>query len=268
LGVITLCSVWFLRPFFMKKIKDSNEEYHSHNSISASGLKIIYKQSVYHYLNQEPYTSKAMNFGTAVHSVLLDDEVDLIKTLPQLDLRYKKDKQIKQDFIKKNKNKIIISHKENIALKNVIDNYRKHNTAMDIIDNLDEKEYSYYGTIDGVPVRVRPDGIKFNKHIIDIKTCQDASPKAFRNAIYNFSYHLQACFYSEALGYDPANFRFIAVENKFPYQIEIYSMGETMIEYGKKAWRDALQKWKNYLDTGKVGGFIWDNYNDDKSLIL
>ena len=35
----------------MKKIKDSNEEYHSHNSISASGLKTIYKKSINHYFN-------------------------------------------------------------------------------------------------------------------------------------------------------------------------------------------------------------------------
>ena len=37
----------------MKIIKDTNEVYHSHNSISASGLKEIYKKSVFHFLNRK-----------------------------------------------------------------------------------------------------------------------------------------------------------------------------------------------------------------------
>ena len=48
----------------MKKIKDSNEVYHSHTSISASGLKTIYKKSVFHYLNKEQFISTpAMNLA-------------------------------------------------------------------------------------------------------------------------------------------------------------------------------------------------------------
>ena len=44
----------------MKVIKDSNEQYHSHSSISASGLKTIYKKSVYHLLNQKFKETPAM----------------------------------------------------------------------------------------------------------------------------------------------------------------------------------------------------------------
>jgi hypothetical protein len=41
-----------------------------------------------------------------------------------------------------------------------------------------------------------------------------------------------------------------------------------MIESGKIAWRCAFDKWKNYLKTGISKGFIWENFNDDGSLIL
>ena len=38
----------------MKTQFDSNEQYHSSPGISASGLKAIYKKSVYHFLNKKP----------------------------------------------------------------------------------------------------------------------------------------------------------------------------------------------------------------------
>jgi hypothetical protein len=39
----------------MIKKQDTNKMYHSQKGISASGLKKIYKKSVYHYLHQQPF---------------------------------------------------------------------------------------------------------------------------------------------------------------------------------------------------------------------
>ena len=137
-----------------------------------------------------------------------------------------------------------------------------------MVQRLTETEVSYYGNIDNIDVRVRPDGIKENDYIIDIKTSMDASPRFFKSSIYNFAYHLQACFYSEALGYDPAKFRFITIENKYPYTVEVFSMSEDMIEYGRNAWRIAFDVWKEYLETDNMRGFYWEQFNKDGSLIL
>ena len=235
----------------MKKIKDSNEVYHSHASISASGLKTIYKKSVFHYLNKEQFISTpAMNFGSAVHSALLEPEKNEIIALPEnINLRTKKDRDFKTKLIEDN-------------------NVSNNRLATKLLSELDEIEYSYYGTIEDIDVRVRPDGIKKNKHIIDIKTCNDASPKAFRNAIYNYAYSLQACFYSEALGYDPAAFRFIAIQNKYPFDVAVYSLSNDLIEHGKTAWRTAFNLWADYIKENKVSGFYWNNINKDGSLIV
>tara|TARA_R100000654_G_scaffold64904_2_gene92628 strand:- start:2963 stop:3718 length:756 start_codon:yes stop_codon:yes gene_type:complete len=251
----------------MKKIKDSNEEYHSHNSISASGLKTIYKKSVYHHLNSRFKMTDAMNFGSAVHSAILEDGHDLA-VMPEVNLRTKEGKKIKQDFVNDNVGKIIIKKEEEEAIETIKWNFNNHSLAKSLIQRLTETEVSYYGEIDNVDVRVRPDGIKENDYIIDIKTSMDASPRYFKSSIYNFAYHLQACFYSEALGYDPAKFRFITIENKYPYTVEVFGMSEDMIEYGKDAWRIAFDCWKEYLETNDVGSFWWENYNKDGSLIL
>jgi hypothetical protein len=251
----------------MKRIKDSNDDYHSHKSISASGLKTIYKKSVYHHLNSVFKMSDAMNFGSAVHSALLEDSND-IAVLPEFNARTKEGKKIKQDFLNDNVGKIIIKQEEQKAIEKIKKNFNGHSLAKSLVQRLTETEVSYYGTIDNVPVRVRPDGIKDNDYIVDIKTTMDASPRYFKSQMYNFAYHLQACFYSEALGYDPAKFRFIVIENKYPYTVEVFAMSDDMIEYGKDAWRIAFNSWKEYLETNDVGSFYWEQFNKDGSLVL
>lgn len=208
-----------------------------------------------------------MNFGSAVHSALLEDSNDIV-VLPELNARTKEGKKIKQDFINDNIGKIVIKQEEKEAIDKIKKNFNNHSLAKNLVKRLTETEVSYYGTIDKVPVRVRPDGIKDNDYIIDIKTTMDASPRYFKSQIYNFAYHLQACFYSEALGYDPAKFRFITIENKYPYTVEIFAMSDDMIEYGKDAWRIAFNSWKEYLETNYVGSFYWEQFNKDGSLVL
>ena len=208
-----------------------------------------------------------MNFGSAVHSALLEDSND-IAVLPEFNARTKEGKKIKQDFFDNNKGKIIIKQEEQEAIEKIKKNFNGHSLAKSLVQRLTETEVSYYGTIDKVPVRVRPDGIKDNDYIIDIKTTMDASPRYFKSQVYNFAYHLQACFYSEALGYDPAKFRFITIENKYPYTVEVFAMSEDMIEYGRDAWRIAFNSWKEYLETNNVGSFYWEQFNKDGSLIL
>ena len=254
----------------MIKKKDSNEVYHSHDSISASGLKTIYKKSVFHYLNKEQFISTpAMNFGSAVHSVLLEPEKKEILTLPKnLNLRTKKDREYKRQLTEDNKDKIIVSAEEKESLDQIIQNTMNNKLANKLLFTLDEIEHSYYGTYEDVPVRIRPDGIKKRRYIIDIKTCQDASPRAFRSSIYNYAYHLQACFYSEMLGFDPSSFRFIAIENKYPYDVAVYSLSDDLIEKGKLAWRIAFDSWKQYINNSEIKGFHWEDINEDGSHIL
>ena len=251
----------------MKKIKDSNQEYHSHKSISASGLKTIFKKSIYHHLNSSFKMTDAMNFGSAVHSAILEGGDD-IAVMPDVNLMTNAGKKIKNDFVDDNKGKIIIKQKEKEAIDKIKRNVSNHKLAKNLIKRLTETEVSYYGKIDKIPVRIRPDGIKEKDYIIDIKTTSDASPRFFKSQIYNYAYHLQACFYSEALGYDPSKFRFISIENKYPYQVEVYGMSNEIIEYGKNAWRIAFESWKEYLENSNIKGYWWENFNNDGSLVL
>ena len=79
----------------MKIQKDSNEQYHQHDSISASGLKTIYKKSVYHFLNQRYKETPAMALGTAVHQAILEpnDFYDVYHVIDKIDKRTKAGKE-------------------------------------------------------------------------------------------------------------------------------------------------------------------------------
>ena len=64
------------------------------------------------------------------------------------------------------------------------------------------------------------------------------------------------------------NFRFIAVTTSFPHTVEVYSLDEKTIEFGRNAWKQAFENWKKYLDTGKMPGYSWYQFNEDGSYIL
>tara|TARA_Y100000004_G_scaffold161802_1_gene190091 strand:- start:27 stop:761 length:735 start_codon:yes stop_codon:yes gene_type:complete len=236
----------------IKKI-DSNQQYHSSKSISASGLKVIFQQSLFHYINYKPKkTTAAMNFGTAVHAVALGDTTEEIVVMPDINARTTAGKIEKHEFMKANEGKTIITQKEHEGLEIIMDNLNEHEEAKELIDNLTEVENSYYFEYYGVPVRIRPDGIKKDDYILDIKTTSNTNANSFRNDTYRYCYHLQAVFYSDSLGYDAENFKFIAIENKEPYSIEVYSLGEELIDRGRKAWQSAFKQYKEFYETGEL----------------
>jgi len=253
----------------MKKKIDTNKKYHSATGISASGLKVIFNQSVFHYLNQGFKTSTiAMNFGSAVHSIMLGDTAEEIVITPHLNLRTKAGREERDIFYKKNQNKIIITPKEHNAIERIMEVLEEKPVAKKLIKDLTEVEQSYYGEHEGVPIKIRPDGLKKNKYIIDIKTTQNSTPFSFRRDIYNFCYHLQAVFYCDMLGYQAEEFKFIVVENKAPYNIEVYSMTEELIDRGRKAWKLAFQQYKTFFETGTIKGCHWEDKNKSGIIVL
>ena len=258
----------------MKKKIDTNKKYHSATGISASGLKVIFNQSIFHYLNQDFKTSTiAMNFGSAVHSIMLGDTAEEIVIMPEYLLTPLGNRSIKETekgniFYKKNKNKIIITPKEHNAIEQIMEVLEKKPIAKKLIKDLTEVEQSYYGEHEDVPIKIRPDGLKKNKYIIDIKTTLDSTPVSFRRDIYNYAYHLQAVFYSDMLGYQAEEFKFIVVENKAPYNIEVYSMTEELIDRGRKAWKLAFQEYKTFFKTGAINGCHWEDKNKSGIIVL
>ena len=113
----------------MKKIKDSNEVYHSHDSISASGLKEIYKNSVYHFLKRKFKESPAMKLGTAVHQAILEphDFWNIYHVIEKIDKRTKAGKEEYQKQIEISDGKILLEHDVYEIIEAIKKDYKKIN---------------------------------------------------------------------------------------------------------------------------------------------
>jgi len=253
----------------MEKKNLTNEEYHKSKRISASGLKIIYQKSVYHYLNQMPFESSAMALGTAVHTALLEPEKfsDEYLVLPKLDLRTKVGREKYKDYQEKAKGRRLLKICEADIVSKICLNFSKYKLGRKY--SLGDIESSYFAEIDGVEVRVRPDVYNQEKGFIsDVKTCQYNSPDAFKRDCFKYNYPLQAYMYSKVLGVNPREFRFIAVETKHPFSCQVYGLSEQMISYGEKCFNKALDDWKFYLDTGLVLGYSGFDTDDNGVILL
>ena len=248
--------------------QDSNAEYHSKNSISASGLKMIYKKSVKHYLTAKFTETAAMALGTAVHTLMLEGQKNFDKDyylMPKYDGRTKDGKQIKAKHDKLAGDRKQLRDSDMDTISGIMQNLKQHDLAQKYCTGT--VELSHYGKMRGIPIIVRPDVFGDN-WIGDVKTCQDNSPVAFRRDVFKYAYHLQACFYSDVLGFPPENFRFVAVETNYPYTIEVYSLNDDMIKIGREAYTQALLDWGFYLTTGIEKGYHAAGVMDDGSLIL
>tara|TARA_R110000772_G_scaffold65396_1_gene145952 strand:- start:4606 stop:5367 length:762 start_codon:yes stop_codon:yes gene_type:complete len=253
----------------MKTGFDTNEFYHSAPGISASGLKTIYKKSVYHFLNQKPFESTAMALGSAVHCAMLEPELYYkdYHVMPKIDRRTKAGKEAFDIETKKSDGKILLSLEDHEKITSILNNFRNHDLAQNYCKG--EIELSHYSKHENIDVRVRPDVLnRVENFISDVKTCQDNSPNAFKRDVYKYGYHLQCAFYSDMLGVPAENFRFIAVETNYPFSVEVYGLSTEMIEQGRNGWKRAFNDWKIYVETGIISGFIWNDFNKDGSLIL
>jgi len=248
--------------------QDTNEEYHSHKSISASGLKTIYKKSVKHYLTAKFTESPAMALGTAVHTIMLEGQKQFDQDyylMPKYDGRTKEGKQIKAKHEKLAGDRKQLRDTDMDIISGIMYNFKQHDLAQKYCTGT--VELSHYGTVNDIAIRVRPDVFGDN-WIGDVKTCQDNSPLAFRRDLYKYAYHLQGVFYSDMLGFPAENFRFITVETNYPYSVEVYAMDEDMIKLGRQAYNMALNDWKFYLTSGIEKGYTAAGYAEDGALIL
>ena len=79
--------------------------------------------------------------------------------------------------------------------------------------------------------------------IWDLKTCRDASPRGFKNAINAFKYHQQAAFYlagCRSVGLPTEKFYFLAQEKPHPYPFAIYTLSDEAIAYADAKNEQAL----------------------------
>ena len=157
--------------------------------------------------------------------------------------RTKAGKEEFEEFTKQAGSKTVISKADYELAKACADSVLSHDEAKFLLSD-GVAEASFFSEIDGINVKCRPD--YYNKRhgiIIDVKSCNDASPDAFVKDVAKFGYYIQDPFYCdvlESLGYPANKFIFIAVEKKAPHMVGIYELDVVAKDFGRDEYNRAF----------------------------
>lgn len=222
----------------------TRDEYTKITALNYSGMKELLRSPL-HYkssLTRPQDESKALRVGSMVHLAVLQPDLwgNYIQG-PECDRRTKEGKEMYAAFLGALKpTQIMTDRDEHELVTNVSESV--HTLLENIGVKFQHTELMLTAEYAGVPLKCSLDAIGDDGYIYDIKTCEDASPEAFKRNVYNYKYYLQAYVYSFILeavtGQRTKGFRFIATEKEDPYCSAIYDLG---VEFQTKAIKDFEQ---------------------------
>lgn len=239
------------------KILEPSKIYHQNSATGSTKLKKIYTKTLLHALTEEVNEdSPSLIMGSGLHCAVLEPErfsTEFIVS-PKFDRRTKEGKEASARFEEQAIGKTIIDPDQMNLIQGMKDAIMAHPVALEMLTG-GEAEYSYYAKDPetGLELKCRPD-YHNGGALIDVKTTADASFEGFARQIGNLAYHLQAAFYLDVFnasqGTNYKDFFFIAVENKAPHAVAVYRLDENHIEAGRKAYRKALNRYAEFINSG------------------
>lgn len=237
--------------------------YHAHEALSASGAKKLL-QSPQHYKLMRDTPSEpteAMQFGTAVHTLVLEPEKAsaTIAVVGDINKRTNEGKAQWLAFQQEHHGKVIMKRDDFDRALRCAGNVFAHPAAAKLLAG-SKREASMFWTDPktGVPCKLRSD-IMSHGGFSDLKTTQDASPEAFGRSCASYFYHVQAAHYIDGsiqvMNEEARFFIFIAVESEPPHGVAVYAMDESAILAGRHLLATARDRYAEALATGRWKGY-------------
>lgn len=239
-------------------------DYYRVEGMSASGAKKI-RRSPAHYLLARTTPSEPtpqMQFGTCVHNGALEPDSFAARVAcaaPDVNRRTTIGKAAIAAFDAANHGKIILSAKDFDRARRCIDAVHEHPAARYLLEGAQiEVSLFWQDKLFEVPCKARLDAQKHGG-IVDLKTCQDASPEGFARAIGAYDYHEQGWAYfsgsEHILDATPEFFAFVCVETEPPHAVAVYHLGRESLMAGARLWDEALSRYKAAIAAGKWIGY-------------
>lgn len=240
------------------------KEYHSQKEyVSASELKLFMDCPENYFAkvtsNEQEEETEALIFGSALHCYILerekfDKEFFVLDTdkrpVPQSTFAKKENSEWLTKIKHENAGKTIISKEQLDKIKKITQNANRDKYINLLLSN-GISESSYYGVHEktDVKIRGRVDRVpNFGASVVDLKSCNDSSIKAFTNQIISYKYFIQVPQYLYLTG--KSEFVFIALEKDNNYIPQAYRLDEDFI-----LW--AYSQWEMYLTL-----FAWCKKNN------
>lgn len=224
----------------------SNEAYHSSDAISSSDVKTVLTSSLFHWKNKRFKSSVAMDLGTAVHSMVLEPELDAVVRGPET-RRGKAWSEMKAECDAQEKT--LLTEADYDLCDDMSTAVMADPTCAKMLsakDGIREASIFVDCPETGVKMRCRPDIYVPSTMVMgDLKTTRDASPREFTRQVYSLRYDVQAAFYSyvaELAGWEVRYFAFAAVENTPPHAACLHALSMEAMDLGRKHMFKALHQ--------------------------
>ena len=243
----------------------TNEVYHADKNYLSRSSLMDYDKSPYTYWAKhinpnrpKKESSPQMEMGSAFHKMILEPNTlqDEFVVLPEPVLlkdvgreKYDAYKRAMADI--ENTNKIVIPFKTYLDLDAMRLRIHKHERAMELINGARiENTFLWQDEHSGLLLKARPD-ILHDNMIVDLKTCSDASPRAYQAEMVRYGYHVQGAMIRDAVeaieGRRINNVINICIETKYPYNMAIYIIDEFAIDEGQVKYKNILLDLKNAI---------------------
>lgn len=267
-----------------------NDIYHESSGISRSGLW-EFKRSPQHYWNkylnperQKEEPTNDMKLGEYVHALVLEPEnfckryavKPVLPELPRVgklaDLgreEYDRQKTAREsmkianeltmnEFLESSKDKEIIEPEVYRQAKAIADSVLKDEIAESLFKDV-KVEQSIYFTHKptGLQCKVRPDAWA-GSIVTDLKTCTDASYRAFQCAAFKNGYFLQAAMIKSALDsidIQLEKFIFFCVEKTGAMPCVYYILDDDALDYGMTQFDTLMQQFAYCLENDEWSAY-------------
>ena len=252
----------------MPQIHD-RKEYRAFPALNQSAAKKLLVSPAHYqaYMNAPQEETKALRFGTFVHSAILEPHTlnDLYATAPDVDKRTKDGKEQWAAFATANAGKTILDAEESAIGHLVASHARlalKHHGV-----KFDATEVMYHVDYNGIPLKAAIDGVA-GDYLWDIKTtgAGEATPAGMLKSIRAYRYNLQAYWYrlvyELATGKRPLGFRFLFVEKEPPFATAVCEIGPELMSYAISDFEKAVNLYRDCTASG-----VWPAYPDDIQVI-
>jgi len=222
-------------------------DYFNADRINASGLKLM-GRSPLHYITDKltkREDTKAFLIGGALHYAVLEPDLfdSRYITAPDINKRTKAGKEEWESLI--SSGKAVLSKSDMEMINGIKNSVLRDESAAKLL-SVGNPEVTIFTEIEGIKAKARIDWLR-RGIAVDLKTVEDASPKAFSRSCAKYGYAIQNAWYRDccsSMGIDIHNFINIVVEKSPPYAVAIYELDQESVDFGRKQYLNALNEYR------------------------
>ncbi len=230
------------------KVVITSDEYHLHPAVGSSSLKYMLRSPAHyhHNLRNRPGPTPAMLLGTAIHEAILEPNLFEANAVVMPKFEGKGSQALKEAWLLSNHGKRILKPDDLEMIMGILAALNKNKLASQLLSSgAAEESYFWQDEETGIVCKCRPDYLRENHIILDVKSTIDASLDGFPTQMARLKYHLSAAMYLDGVtavtGQKFDQFIILAIEKEPPYAMAVHLLDQGTIDAGRMLYKRCLQ---------------------------